>query len=182
MPNRRSWRGGKMISVRRLAREDAEAFRDIRRDGLAAHPEAFGADIEDEAAEPIKVWQDRLETSIVFGAYGEKNLVGIYGYYRRSGIKVAHVGVLWGLYVLNHARGRGVGRALVEAVVRHARTEVEQLSASVTVTNEQVRAFYEALGFEAWGIQPRLFKVGGRYYDVVQMALYFHQQGSVQAN
>lgn len=182
MPNRPLSRGGRMISVRRLEREDADAFRDIRRTGLAAHPEAFGADIEDEAAEPIKVWQDRLETSVVFGAYGEKNLVGISGYFRRSGIKVAHVGVLWGLYVLNHARGGGVGRALVEAVIKHARTEVEQLSASVTVTNERVRAFYEALGFEAWGIQPRLFKISGCYYDVVQMVLHFDHQGPARAN
>lgn len=43
---------GKSLYVRRLGQADAEAFREIRLEGLRIHPEAFGASWREEQAQP----------------------------------------------------------------------------------------------------------------------------------
>ena len=163
------------MDVRALTPANAEEFRDLRLEGLTLYPEAFGASLEEEPAEPIGAWQGRLEDSNVFGTFMRDRLTGVAGMYRRQGAKLAHQGVLWGLYVSEDARGRGAGRALVEAVISHAGGQVAQLITSVTITNGLARALYESLGFEVWGVQPRLLKIGDRYYDVAQMVLLFDE-------
>lgn len=54
------------------------------------------------------------------------------------------------LYVLSDCRGRGVGKALMEWVERHAR-ERGHVAVSLVAMNHNVRAhrFYEALGYRA---------------------------------
>jgi ribosomal protein S18 acetylase RimI-like enzyme len=62
---------------------------------------------------------------------------------------VAHLYAMW---VAPHARGVGVGGALVDAVVAWARDRgCARLVLSVTETNEAARHFYEACGFADTG-------------------------------
>ena len=62
---------------------------------------------------------------------------------------VAHLYAMW---VAPDARGAGVGRALVEAVVAWARGRgCGRLVLSVTETNRSARGFYEACGFADTG-------------------------------
>lgn len=53
------------------------------------------------------------------------------------------------------ARGRGVGRALVEALLREARDlGADRLRLTVSETNAAARAVYERLGFTDTGLPP----------------------------
>ena len=62
------------------------------------------------------------------------------------------VGHLYAMWVAPDARGAGVGRALVDAVVAWARARgCDRLVLSVTETNEGARRFYEACGFADTG-------------------------------
>ncbi|MCK1542014.1 GNAT family N-acetyltransferase [Bradyrhizobium sp. 179] len=139
------------IEIRRLAREDAALYREIRLEALQANPEAFGSTFEVEDAQPLSLFSDRLGSSTVLGA-GETELVGIAGFAVQQGQKEAHKGALWGMYVRPAARNAKVGRRLVEAVCNHARQQVELVQLSVVVENEQARSLYTRLGFvsTAW--------------------------------
>ena len=69
------------------------------------------------------------------------------------------------MYVEEAARGTGLAAAMVEALLEHARGQVEQVMLSVMLDNERARHFYEKMGFETYGLERRAFKIGDRYID-----------------
>jgi ribosomal protein S18 acetylase RimI-like enzyme len=164
---------GAHIEIRRLAQEnaaDAALYRDIRLEALRANPEAFGSTFEIENALSLSWFFDRLGTSTVFGAFSNTGLVGIAGFEIQQGKKRAHKGELWGMYVRPDARGTGIGRRLVEAVLDLARQRVELIQLAVVQDNEQARRLYASLGFLEYGLEKHALKQDGRYYDDVLMA------------
>jgi ribosomal protein S18 acetylase RimI-like enzyme len=159
------------VDIRRLTPADAWVYRAIRLDGLKHHPEAFGSTFDAEAVKPLAWFIDRLGQSTVFGAFRHTETLGVAGFAVRSGEKEAHKGLLWGMYVRPQARGTGVARRLVEAVIESARPCVELLQLSVVVGNERARRLYAGLGFVEYGIERNSLKQNGRYYDEILMAL-----------
>jgi ribosomal protein S18 acetylase RimI-like enzyme len=158
--------------IRRLVPSDAAAFRALRLDGLARHPEAFGASWEVEAERPLTWFAGTLESQAVFGAWSDdEHLVGIAGLYVPDAPKLRHKGTLWGLFVQPDARGNGVGTALIEAVIAYAETCVDDVGLSVEAANHGPIRRYEAVGFVRYGLEPRALKVGGITYDEVLMVL-----------
>ena len=63
------------------------------------------------------------------------------------------------------ARGAGIARRLVEAVIAYARPRVELIQLSVVVGNEQARRLYARLGFVEYGIEKNSLKYRGGYFD-----------------
>jgi ribosomal protein S18 acetylase RimI-like enzyme len=74
------------------------------------------------------------------------------------------------MYVRPQARGAGVGRQLVEAIIDLARQHVELIQLAVVKENERARRLYAGLGFVEYGIEIHALKQGGRYYDEILMA------------
>ncbi len=159
------------IEIRRLTAADAVAYREIRLSGLKSSPVAFGSTYESESVQPLSRFSERLGSSAVFGAFRCAEILGIAGFVTRNGVKEAHKGLLWGMYVRPAARQAGVGRRLVEAVIDFARQRVELLQLSVVSDNEPARWLYARLGFVEYGVEKNSLKQGGRYYDEILMAL-----------
>ena len=163
------------IQIRQLTPGDAALYRSIRLEGLKESPEAFGSTFDTEFSKPLAWFFDRLSSSVVFGAIRnakilDAKILGVAGFAVRDGEKEAHKGLLWGMYVRPDARGAGVARRLVEAVIAYARARVELIQLSVVVGNEQARRLYARLGFVEYGIEKNSLKYCGRYYDEILMA------------
>ena len=92
--------------------------------------------------------------------------------------KKRHKGLLWGVYVREAARGRGLGRAVVARVIEHARAHVVQLHAAVVTTNEAARRLYRSLGFEPYGLEPRGLACAGRYFDQELLVLLLDREAA----
>lgn len=158
------------VGIRRLLPADAALYREIRLEALELVPEAFGSTFARESARPLTWFATRLDDAAVFGAFAAGDLAGTAGFFARQGDKEAHKGALWGMYVRPGARGTGLGRRLVEAVVEHARRRVELLQLTVVSGNEPARRLYAKLGFVEYGIEKNALKQDGRYWDEILMA------------
>jgi len=158
------------IAIRRMSPAEAEAFRQVRLESLQRNPEAYGAAFEQESAQPLAWFEDRLNKADIFGAYREGELLGIAGFVVQEGAKHNHKGVLWGMYVRPAARNTGVGRALVEAVLEHGAKRVELIQLCVITANDAARRLYLRHGFVEYGLEKNALKHNGRYYDDVLMA------------
>jgi ribosomal protein S18 acetylase RimI-like enzyme len=160
------------LKVRPLEASDVAEYRELRLEGLRAHPEAFASAWESEVEKPISWWGERLKTATVFGGWVNNSpLFGIAGFAVQNGVKSRHKGVLWGMYVRPEARGTGLAAALVQQVVARASTLVEQVCLTVVASNVAARRLYGAAGFEEYGLERRALKVGSEYYDEVLMVL-----------
>ena len=151
--------------IRPLGPEDVAAFRDIRLEALRLSPEAFGSTYERESAQPLEFFAGRLASSTIFGGFEGDTLLGIAGFKQEEGLKERHKAMLVGMYVRPAARGTGLGRRLVEAVLDHARGRVEQVILAVVADNEAAQRLYAGAGFVEYGLQPEALKQDGRYYD-----------------
>jgi RimJ/RimL family protein N-acetyltransferase len=165
----------KLIKVRRLETHDVASYRELRLEGLQSHPEAFSSSSEDESAKPAPWWAERLETSPVFGGWiDDSPLLGVAGFHVNGSAKLRHKGVLWGMYVRPDARGTGLAARLVQRVIEHGQSVVEEICLTVVASNTAAHRLYRAAGFEQYGLERRALKVGDAYHDEMLMALQLH--------
>jgi L-amino acid N-acyltransferase YncA len=76
------------------------------------------------------------------------------------------------LYVAAAARGRGVGRALLHALIASARGGgLWTLQAGIFPENEASLALHRSLGFRDVGVRERIGWLGGVWRDVVLLEL-----------
>lgn len=156
------------VLIRPLEPSDAQGFRDLRLEALAAHPEAFGSSYEEEAPLSVETIRTRIPVSgpnAIFGAFAGGTLVGMAGFAVYERKKAAHKGLMWGVYVRAEWRGRSLGRRLVQRVIEHASQHVIMLEAAVGLANESARRTYHALGFKPYGIERKAIRVGDVFHD-----------------
>jgi len=167
------------MNIRRLLRDDVEAFRDLRLEGLRNHPEAFGESARDFAALSLVKIAERLhdqgdpDTGFVLGAFDGDRLIGVTCLWRQTGRKVTHKAVLWGMYVTGDYQGKGVGKQLVAELIKRARTikGLDVINLSCATVNERARKLYEGCGFLVYGTEPKSLRIDGVDYEQKHMML-----------
>ncbi len=103
------------------------------------------------------------------GIRATRTVVGWAALSRASSRRV-YAGVAWeSVYVADAWRGRGVGRALLEALIPASeKVGYWTLQAGILVENEASLALHERVGFRRVGIQERIGRDGrGRWRDRV---------------
>jgi RimJ/RimL family protein N-acetyltransferase len=168
------------IAIRRLGREDAAAYRDLRLRGLTGCPDAFTSSYEEDSAKPLAATEKRLaadSAASVYGAFVDGKLAGVVGLAREPRAKNRHKAVVFGMYVAPEHAKLGIGTALLRYGIDQARQQpgLEQLVLTVTETNVPARALYASFGFRSFGIEPRAIRVGATYFEKNHMILFLAQ-------
>jgi RimJ/RimL family protein N-acetyltransferase len=159
------------LSLRELQAADAPAYKSLRDHALAHHEDAFTSDAATEAQRVAQSYAARLGSgpsgTFTLGAFRGDRLVGAVTCERDPRVKVQHIGHVTGMMVHADEQRRGVGRALLDALVERASADddLHQLTLNVTVGNEAALRLYERAGFERYGTLPRAIRVGGRFLD-----------------
>ena len=82
-----------------------------------------------------------------------------------------HSGIL-GVGVIRDYRGKGIGRALMEATLAAARAGgIRRIELTVRVDNDPARRLYESFGFVTEGLCKRHMCIDGQFVDSWLMAL-----------
>lgn len=165
------------VEVRAAVVGDAAALRALRLEALQRHPEAFGADYDQTAAQPESYWAERIAAGYAdnnlrtFVAATERELVGMLTVGREQLPKMRHGATIWGVYVRAEWRGRGLGARLVTRAVEWARAEGAQVvKLAVVTTNTAAIRCYARCGFSVYGVEPRVLLEDGVMYDELLMA------------
>jgi RimJ/RimL family protein N-acetyltransferase len=168
------------MEVRILTEADGEAFWNIRLRALRDDPESFGSSYEEilergiaGATQSLRK-RDTSPDDATFGAFEGGTLVGIAGFRREEEVKKRHKGVIWGMYVPREMRGKGIGKALLQAAIAYAKTlpQLEQINLSVVLTSREARQLFISLGFEPYGLERHALKLHDRYFDHELMTLH----------
>lgn len=171
------------MNIRRLTPADAVAYQTLRLAGLRYEPTAFASSFEEECDLPMAEVERRLSganDAAVFGAFDGETLVGMTGLYRETKTKLAHKGVVWGVYVAPEARRLGLGRRLVELALQHAESleGVRQVVLGVNAKNDAAAALYRDLGFNEYGVERGFMIVDGELQDEIMMMRLLSPGGS----
>jgi predicted GNAT family acetyltransferase len=134
-----------MTEGRRLTPDDWEVLRDIRLRALADSPDAFGSTLEREMSFDEQEWRRRT-TGPVLVVTHDRRAVSMAGTFTDEG--GVHV---WGMWTDPDHRGRGYGRAVLDALVGEAVADGVRVALHVNVANPGARAFYERYGFVPTG-------------------------------
>jgi ribosomal protein S18 acetylase RimI-like enzyme len=165
----------KVLEIRPLAAPDAAAFRQIRLQAISDSPSAVWPTHQEEARRTVKEIEARIlrtDTQVVFGAFTDKELVGIAGLRREPLEQVRHKAVLWGVFISPNWRREGLARKLFARVQSFAREEgALQIQLCVNAENVRARNLYRSLGFESFGVEPRAMRVGDKSFAEEHMVL-----------
>jgi RimJ/RimL family protein N-acetyltransferase len=167
------------LEIRPLTEDDALAWRELRLRMLRDHPDVFGSSWEEFERQPLEEVARRLRErnsppdNALFGAFAGGRLIGSTGLHREEGAKDRHKAMIWGVYTAPEARGKGVGRALMNAAIARARATpgIERLILAVATHNTAARTLYVSLGFTPWGLERHALKLPDRYIDEEYFAL-----------
>jgi ribosomal protein S18 acetylase RimI-like enzyme len=139
------------VEIREIGADGWQAMRDIRLAALQDTPDAFASTYEREAGFTEPDWLRRVGSGDSFLAYVPElgaAPVGIVGGYEAEPGTIE----LISMWVSPAARGRGIGQALVEAVVgRAGAMGMSRVHLWVAESNRNARLLYERCGFQPTG-------------------------------
>lgn len=152
------------VTIEPMTDEDGPAVLEIYGEGIATGIATF------ETVVPAwRAWTASHRRDCRFVARLDGRVVGWTALARYSSREV-FTGVAWeSIYVAASARGRGVGLALLEALIPAAEAVgIWTLTAGVQAENAASLALHERAGFRRIGVQERIGRdSSGRWRDVV---------------
>jgi GNAT superfamily N-acetyltransferase len=140
--------------IRPVGKGERAAWEPLWRGYQIFYEVALSAEVTDKAWERL---HDPTEPMFILGAYVDGKLTGIVHYlFHRSMWTIGNYCYLQDLFVVEEARGLGLGRALIEAVYEAARNVgASRVYWLTQESNKTARALYDKLAERSGFIQYR---------------------------
>jgi phosphinothricin acetyltransferase len=155
------------VRVRPAKRDDARAVAAIYNYGIAERQATF--ETRPRSPKEVAAWLDEGRPFLV--ATDSRDDTAILGFARLSpySVRKAYAGIgEHGIYVDAEARGRGIGKLLLDELAKAAESAgYHKLTSRVFTTNHASLALHRAAGFTEVGIQRRHGQLDGEWKDTV---------------
>ena len=133
---------------------EIKAYYSLLVKAITDEPQFFRAspiDIEGEKFPMV----DNIE-NFTLGAFSDEGeLLGTVGFKRDLLVKVKHKGIIFRMYVSEKAKGQGLGRKLLQALIEKASQDktLKQIYLTVIATNDRAKNLYISQGFEIFSTE-----------------------------
>ena len=158
-----------MIKIKPLNEDRWQDYRDLRLESLKKEPLAYGSSYEETKDALEEHWRDRIKN--VLFALDQDKPVGMIVYVRETMIKSKHIANIYGVYVAEEYRGRGVGKKLMDAALARIKEDHVIIKVKLTVNPVHKAAvkLYRNFGFKVTGKLKKELYFDGRFYDELVM-------------
>lgn len=161
------------FTVQPLSDDQVSQYKALRLRALQLHPEAFLENPKTFEMKSIETITSSMQAAREKGGFtlvamnADRELVGTASLAVGDSEKLAHRGLVWGVYVAPEARGYGVARQIMDAIIELATKNPQFKSLQLGVVCSNTRAFnlYESLGFTVYGTDKEALNVNGTYLD-----------------
>lgn len=75
------------------------------------------------------------------------------------------------MYVSPMARGKGLARQLLVAILADVEPSVRSVRLGVEAGNEPAIRLYESVGFRQWALETEALRIGDAFHDEILMRL-----------
>lgn len=162
--------------IRPLLPLHARELARIRHRAIREMPEAFGTPPEIELARGTWYYRRKLirlashQNEMLLGLWQDAALVGMGGLGRRLR-DFDEFALVYSMYVVPEARGRGLASALLEFCTQHAKTlwNVSVCRLTVETNNTRALGLYQRAGFRVVDQEENAFKLKGNWHDVYHL-------------
>ena len=158
------------VEILKLPVEAWRDYKTLRLEALRHDPQAYSSRYDDQRGYPDSFWQSRLadaaqgeHTWLLFARSGE-SLVGLVGAFREEDDPLAaHV---VSVYVSPEARGRGISRRLMQALLAElAQAGIKKATLGVNTGQAAATHLYRGLGFTTVRTERQQVMGDGKVYD-----------------
>jgi RimJ/RimL family protein N-acetyltransferase len=162
------------IEIREIYSSDSLAYKQFLMQGLEQDEGNFRISPNDEKEAPFPT-RDKPD-SFTLGAFEGKQWAGIVSFQREgeNREKLRHKGLLFRMYISPAFRGKGIGQALIGALLNRVKAleDIEQINLTVVAENVVAKKIYEKQGFRSFAREFHAMKWKGKYYTEEQMVLF----------
>jgi ribosomal protein S18 acetylase RimI-like enzyme len=170
----------KKVKITTLPVSRWQDYKEIRLRALEKEPSSFCMAYDKEAAKSDEKWKQSLQDALdgkswlYFASYDDK-LVGMVGGFGDELDWKNHRVYLWGMYVDEEYREKGLARLLANKLLFEIAKRDDVFVVCLEVNPEQVAAvnFYESLGFRRVGVETHVF-CDGLPHEVLVMERVMH--------
>ena len=164
------------MKIKKLTVSDVDRFKSIRIIAVEDFPASFYPtknELIETSDEDFRTQLTPSDWSTIFGAFEKDELIGIVGIKRDKRMKVKHKADIWGMYVKQSDRGRGIARQLMKSAIDHvaAFPEVIAITLSVNSGNAAARSLYVSIGFRPFGLEKNSIFTNGNFIHEEHMML-----------
>ncbi|MHB8105225.1 MAG: GNAT family N-acetyltransferase [Dehalococcoidales bacterium] len=157
------------VIVTKIGEERWQDYRDLRLEALKLEPLAYSSSYEEEQNIPEAMWRDRIKNALF--AVADNKPVGMAGIFCNNRFKTNHVCEIFGVYVRQDYRNKGIGKRLIEAALAEIQNlkGITKIKIGVNPTQKAAEHLYRKYGFKTVGRFKKDMRVDGKFYDELYM-------------
>lgn len=139
---------------------EKEAYHHLLMKAITDEPQFFRISPSDMEGE-IFPTHDTFENFTLGAFNNDGELVGTVGFKRDTFLKVRHKGLIFRMYVSEKAKGYGLGRQLLQALIERAKQGegLRQIYLTVISSNQRAINLYLSEGFELYSREKESIKM-----------------------